>query len=102
VINLTETVKEFKEKWNKKFEEIKKQSLNKSDCYEIFEILKLDIGYFYFLNKEKENLGVRDTLSLLTDLKMALNVAHSNYRRENKNMWSKIFGGPKTFNLFKL
>jgi hypothetical protein len=102
VNTLVESIKELKDRWDKKIEEIKKLSMSKNQCYETYNALKLELGMFDFFNKDKERLKVTDMIELITDLQIALNVAYSNYRKEKKTIWTKIFGGPKTFNLFKL
>ena len=98
---MAKTIQDFAERWRKKAEEIKKQSFDREQCQSVmsgFELEKMSLHIY----KTDSELGFIEFQEIENDLRLALNIAYSNFRKEKKGFWSKIFGGKKEFSLFKI
>ena len=85
-----ENIKEVYTFWKRVIPEIKKQSFSRDQIRNI----KLDFIEQLLSKRIIDELLFNDyKLRLLeTELNLALEIAYSNYRKENRSFWSKIFG----------
>jgi len=88
--NDLDNLRDFIKRWELKIEEIKKQSLDNQQCYDISMMFLEEWGYkFLYQDSVKNKLVLIDQLS--NDFKMALIDANNNYKRENRNFWNLFF-----------
>jgi|GEM_PF-3090270 len=93
-------MEKFKERWQEKIEEIKKQSFDKEQCRYIKNIFEIEKIYFK-VDKKTFEVDYFLLQQIETDLDIALEIAFSKFRKEKRGFWSKIFGGNKEVTLFK-
>ncbi|HUV02885.1 MAG TPA: hypothetical protein VMW67_05520 [Desulfobacteria bacterium] len=96
---MVETIQDFKDRWRKRAEEIKKQSFDREQCQKMISAFELET---LILRVENGEPNFFKTQEIRTDLIIALEIAYSNFRKEKKGFWSKIFGGKKELNLLKI
>src|SRR3989344_2495745 len=96
---------EFLHRWNKKTALIKKQTFDKDQCYSIFTDFLSEVNQFELLrisSGKKKEYTLLDIEQIKNDVDISLEIAYSNFRRENRGFWAKIFGGKKELNLLKV
>jgi hypothetical protein len=98
---MVDTINGFKKRWIKKSEEIKKQSFDEKQCYSIMVDFLNECMTFNTFKNDTGEVFVPAFEETKNDLSIALEIAHSNYRKQKKGFWSKIFSGKKELNLFK-
>ena len=98
---MAKTIQDFTERWRKKAEEIKKQSFDREQCQSVMSGFEAE-GLWLHIHKADSGWGLPEFQEIANDLRLALNIAYSNFRKEKKGFWSKIFGGQKEFSLFKI
>jgi len=98
---MAKTIQDFAERWRKKVEEIKKQSFDREQCQSVMSGFEAE-GLWLHIYKADSGWRLPEFQEIGNDLRLALNIAYSNFRKEKKGFWSKIFGGQKEFSLFKI
>jgi len=99
---MVETLEKFKNRWKKKAEEIKKQVFDRNQCFNIMsDFLEECMVFHVYRQNDSKTPLVPEFEEIRNDLGIALEIAYSNYRKQKRGFWSKIFGGKKELNLFK-
>jgi len=85
-----DNIQDFVKRWEDKIKGIEKQELNNHQCYDTAMMFLDEWGYkFFYQNSVKNKLVLINQLS--NDLRLALNKANNNYKRENRNFWNLFF-----------
>lgn len=90
---------EFKRRWEKKAEVIKKQKFSKEQCGAMHSEFVEESGTLMVLSKKGE--VVIEVNKVLTDVNLAIRIASSNYRDSRKSWLDKIKLRIENINLFK-
>jgi hypothetical protein len=82
----------FSKFWRSQIPEIKKQSLKAARIDRILLAFRFSLANAIMYDTSKRADKMEEGLMLLTELIVALEIAESNYDRNNQSMWEKIFG----------
>ena len=84
------TLEEFKNRWKYKCEEIKKSSFTNNQCLSVYQgFMRETLTLMMYYRPDKIPINFLEEIS--NDLDLSLEISKSNYRKENKGFWSKIF-----------
>jgi len=85
-----ENLNDFIRRWEDKIKEIEKEELENYQCYDTAMMFLTEWEYkFFYEDTIKNKLVLINQLS--NDLRLALNRANNNYKKENRNFWNLFF-----------
>lgn len=84
---MTETIEEFRQRWLKKFEEIKLQEFERYQCFNLATLFLDECMLFKAYKDKGSSKLIPEFNELKTDLDIALEISYSNFRKNHKSWW---------------